>query len=255
MSILSQISDLDKELTKVLQGEGNKLAIDSLSRVFDKVMPTCDELEISARERKACNKLTGEYVLTGLNSEELVRAQSALSEVNAFIFKWNELEEKYSISQEDICGNTKDGIAEFIEALNARTKSRYQGWQDQILDEVRVSEADLELQENSPNLRENAKDYRNLHEEFVQKVESGLLTENTIDNLEVRRLKLIELKDKMDFNQPEDVIKLFQYLRTTGNNRQAPVHMLTKEVLEWMEEHEETGYFYIGDTRIGNNLR
>lgn len=255
MKILSQIVEVDQELTKVLSGESNILAIKSLDIVFEKTIPTCDALEVSAKERLACNKLTGGFAIAGLTSEELVLSQSALSAVEVFVSRWEELEEKHSISQEDTCSNTKDAIARFIKALDDRTKSGYKGWQDQILNEVHISDADLELQKNSPDLRENAKNYQRLHEVFVQKVESNPLTEETIDDLEDRRLKLIELKDKMEFDLPEDVIKLFQHLRGIGSQGRAPVRMLTKEVLEWMEEHEQTNYFYIGDARIGGYRR
>lgn len=255
MKILSQISEVDQELTKVLSGESNILAIKSLDIVFDRIVPTCDAVKVSAEKRLACNNLTAGFAIAGLTSEELVLAQSALSEVEVFVSRWEELEEKHSIIQEDTCSNTKETIASFIKALDDRTKSGYNGWQNQILSEVHISDADLELQENSPDLKENAKNYQELHVLFVQKLESNPLTEEAIVDLKNRHVKLIELKGKMEFDYPEDVIKLFQQLRRIGNQGRAPVRMLTKEVWEWMEESEQTSHFYIIDARIGSYRR
>ena len=255
MKILREIVEVDLELSKVLSGESNIHAIDNLDRLFKKIIPTFDQLELSVAERLACNNLTGEFAISELTSEELDLAHSALSGIDVFVSRWEELEEKHSIIQEDTRSDTKDGIAGFIKALSDRTNSEYKKWKDQLLSEVHISDADLELQENAPDLIENAKNYKTLHELFVQKIDSEPLTTETVEDLKNSHLKLLKIKDKMAFDYPEDVIKLFQKLNSIGSQGRAPVRMLTKEVLEWMEECEQTSHFYIIDARIGSYRR
>jgi hypothetical protein len=255
MKILREIEEVDLELSKVLSGESNILAINNLDSLFDKIIPTCDQLERSVEERLACNNLTQGFAISELTIEELELARSALSRVDDFLSRWYELEEKHGINQEDIRSHTKDGMSRFIKALSDRTVSEYKRWKTQLLNEVHVSDADLEFQENAPDSQENAKNYKRLRELFVQKIDSEILTTDTIESLTNSHIELLKLKDNMVFDYPEDVIKLFNQLNSIGSQGQAPIRMLTKEVLEWMEAHEQTSHFYVIDVRIGSYRR
>jgi len=111
---------------------------------------------------------------------------------------------------------------------------------------------DLEQQENSPNLRDNASEYRKFYQKFSNELDNESPSEQTITNLHNYRNELVCLKDKMEFNQPADVVNFFKHLKQVGNNGRAPLSMLTAEVLEWMSEQDQESYFYISDKRISN---
>ena len=252
MLLLNQITELDQELDKVLQGEGNALAIESLELVYTNLVPSFDSLEGALSRRRIYKKLPGDYAIVSQSDEEVELAQSALSTVQSFKMIWDELEQKYTISQNDICSNTSTILMSLSKILNARNSGQYSSWITQISDEVSVSDSDLEQQENSPNLIDNAIEYRKVYRIFRNQINTVSPSEESIGSLQIVRKKLVELKDKMEFNQPEDVIKLFKHLRQVGNNGRAPLSMLTAEVLQWMSEQDQENYFYIGDKRISN---
>jgi hypothetical protein len=136
--------------------------------------------------------------------------------------------------------------------LRVKNSNQYKEWVKQLMDEVYVSDLDLEQQENSPNLKDNASEYSKYYQIFTNQTDADPITEVTIKNLISLSEKLIEIKEKMEFNQPEDVAKLFKYLKQNGNNCRAPIDMLTLEVLDWMADKGQESYFYVGDTRISN---
>jgi hypothetical protein len=252
MKLLNQVVELNEELDKVLGGEGNSLAIKELAAIHGDIAPQFEVLEAAFNCRKLYKDLPDEYSITGQSEEEVTFSQSALLLVQEFIETWNGLEQKHKISQDDICSNVRDSIKRISKAIKVKNATQYQKWINQISAEVEVSETDLEQQENSPNLKENALRYRELRQRFSSDINTPLPTEITIKSLISLSKQLLDIKEKMEFNQPEDVVKLFKHLKQTGNSGRAPIAMLTPQVLEWMADKGQEDCFYIGDIRIGN---
>jgi SOS-response transcriptional repressor LexA len=252
MELLNQIILLDQELDKVLLGEGNTQAIKGLESIYNKIIPCFHDLEAASQCRKLYQNLPGDYSIKEQSEEELESARISLMAIQSFIMTWDELDEKHTISQGDYCSNVHDSIKGLSKLLRVKNSNQYKEWVKQLMDEVYVSDLDLEQQENSPNLKDNASEYSKYYQIFTNQTDADPITEVTIKNLISLSEKLIEIKEKMEFNQPEDVAKLFKYLKQNGNNCRAPIDMLTLEVLDWMADKGQESYFYVGDTRISN---
>ena len=236
MQLLNQIIELDCELGAVLLGEGNTLAVNKFASIDKNITPSLKELVLSFNCRKLYKSLPGDYSIKIQNEEEIELSQSALRSVEEFILTWDELEQKHVISQDDICSNVRDSVKRISRELEARNTRQYNEWVSQISTEVDVTQADLEQQENSPNLQKNALEYCNRYQRFCNEIDTDYPTEKTISNLVSLSKQLLELKDKMEFDQPEGVVRLFKHLKQIGTNGRAPIAMLTPQVLEWMAD-------------------
>lgn len=252
MEILNQVENLDRELEKVILGEGNTHAVNGLENLHQKIESPINDFKLAINFRKLLCDLPRGYEIKSFNEEEVEFLQQTLRVANLFLEKWDELDQKYQISQDNICSDVRDLFGSFNKELNIRSWGAYNAWLNQLKDEVCLSESDLENQENTPNLKDNAFEFRRLYSRFCTQVDLPIPTGETISNLISIREKLIEIKGKMEFDQPDDVVKLFKYLKRIGNNGRAPLSMLTPEVRQWMADKSEESYFYISDKRISN---
>lgn len=248
--IIDQINELEVEFNKVTQGQSNAVAISNLDSVYQDMLPVLKELEVKKARREVCRNLPSEFALLRLDEEDLEHSKKALAAIAAFSTAWEELENKYEISQQDVSRNTCDAIANLNASLDSTITSAYQAWISQVRDDVSVSDSDLDKQDTVPNLKKNAAKYRSL----IQKMQEafGLSNPTTATIVEIRDLReqLLATRDNMEFHQPDDVIKLFKHLKQIGNNGRAPLSLLTDDVLKWMKTEGQESYFYVGDSRV-----
>jgi len=252
MEILKQFGNLDSELEKVVLGESNTNAVKGLERIHQKIDGPINDFKLAINFRKLLNGLPAGYEIKSFDEEEVEFLQKTSYLADAFLEKWDKLDQKYKINQDDVCSDIRDLFGSFNKELNIRSWGAYNAWLNQLKDEVYLSESDLEGQENNPNLRENAIAYKKLHLRFSTQIDATIPEQKIINNLIGISNELIEIKERMEFDQPEDVVKLFEHLKRIGNNGRAPLSMLTPEVRQWMVDKSEESYFYISDKRISN---
>ena len=252
MELTSQIADLEQELSKVVQGEGSATAIVGLNNIHDKLNPIYDNLKNSLDRRVVLHELPARYEMEVSSTEEMELSEKCLLSLGSFKEKWSLLETKYSIIQDDIYNETLDSLTEFDSTLSARNGSVYSEWLSQMDSEIRVSDSDLEHQISIPALKDNAEKYREELQKYQIFRTEIHITTHVIGQLNNRSRNLVKFKGSMVFDQPESVVRLFKYLRQTGNNARAPISLLTPEVLKWMSDQGEDQYFYVSDKRIGS---
>ena len=160
MNLNNQIEALDQELCKVLQGEGNAVAIKNLDSVYSDLEPSLNVWVQSYKRRQLFSTLPDDFAIQGLSEQELENANASLTAMQAFLDTWQELEKKHEISQNDICSDTRDSLYKLSAEIEAANSRQYKAWLTQISDLIEVSESDLIEQEASPNLKENAFQFR-----------------------------------------------------------------------------------------------
>jgi hypothetical protein len=250
MKLVNQIIELESQLDQVVSGEDNALAISNLDRVNEKIDPSLSQLKESIDYRNIFSHLPDLFAITDLNNEEVSLSLASLEYIDDFLNAWESIEQKHSIIQNDICSSLRDSISLLSNSLNRRNTEQHRAWIAQMKSDVEVLTSQLEQQENTPNLRANAQLYRNSLSKFLSATESGAITEESIDRIMALRDKVLQYKEAMVFDQPEDVTKLFKYLKQPGNGCKAPLSMLTKEVLDWVDDNSQQDYFFIIDSRI-----
>ena len=250
MKLTDQISELEVEFHKVSQGQSNEVAIRDLNLVYQNLSPSLDELKINATHRVTCRELPGEFALVQLSDEEVGGAEKAVAAITAFLAEWDDLDNKYEIGQQDVCHNTRDAVENLNVLLQTTSDTAYTSWKKQVRDVINVSDSDLDKQDTSPDLKMNAEQYRSLYQRLQDVLDVPDPTLATIGKIETLKKEVLETLDKMEFNQPDDVIKLFKYLKQIGNSGRAPLSLLTEDVLKWMKEEGQEDFFYIGDKRV-----
>jgi len=250
MILLDQISEVEVELDKVSQGQSNAVAIDRLYSVYQNISPILKELESNAIRRETCRHLPESYSLNALGSDVAEELQNALFCVDLFLATWQDLENKYDIAQQDVCRNTQDAVAIVNTSLETTINQTYTNWKAQVQAEINVSESDLDKQNTSPELKQNASEYRIHYQNIQEAIEVADPTLAMINRVESLRKKLLAARDKMEFNQPGDVVRLFKHLGQVGNGGHAPLSMLTKEVMDWIKEEGQEDHFYVGNKRV-----
>ncbi|MDA7686503.1 hypothetical protein N8793_00335 [Pseudomonadales bacterium] len=250
MEIINQIDQLKVELHKVIQGEDNTVAINNLDSIYSDIAPSFESLADACGRRELFSQLPDEFSIERLSEDELASSHFSVNAIGSFMDLWGELDKKHEINQHNICSDTRDSLYKLSSELEANNTKQYKAWLDQMLSQVQVSEPDLEEQERSPNLKENALEYRSVYQDFLSQAQLVIPTETTIERLKSLSQQLIKHIELMEFDQPEDVVKLFKHLKQVGSNGAAPISMLTPQVIAWMEDKGEEANFYIGHKRM-----
>jgi len=253
MNLLDQIFELDRELDNVISGEDNSTAIADLTALSDTFLPYFVKLKSSIYGRHLFENLPGNYSINSQTDEELVVARGAIKKLDKFIDIWKTLDKKHTIMQKDICSDIQTIVETLSNALGSRDSIQYRSWVNQIKNQVYVSEADLDSQNNYHELKQNAHHYNQSFSILDDRISSGVSSIAGIEELVSLRDKLVVCRDKMEFDQPEDVALLFQHLRKNSSGGKAPLNMMTPIVIEWLQEHGQYDFFYIGDSRLRNH--
>lgn len=251
MKLLNQIEEVDQELEKVIHGEQNTLAIVSLEEVYNALDPSLTRVCRSISQRKELQLFEDRFTNPTYSESEKDALLSTFKRLQQFMTIWLELEQKYQVCQNNVLALLRGEIDSLSSLLQERSIEAYSNWVRKISDEVYVSESDIEKQESSPALKDNARHYLRLLASFQDEIARKSITKESINKIDEYRQQLIDAKDKMDYDLPEDVLRLFKHLKQIGNNSRAPLSMLTPEVLKWLVDEGQDGFFYVGDKRIG----
>lgn len=241
--LLDQINALETELQQVIDSSEHKFVITEYSSISDKLSKIENRLSNVVMQKEIITKLPSNFGIIAYSDDEEGKLNSANSCMDALIKEWQELD--FEIAQKETLANTIKSIEEINSVVSFKYNRVWQEWIGELRAAFSISEALLETQKNIPHLAKVYSDYKKWSSQF-EVLESSIPSDKSvIISLSDLSKELGKLLAEMDFDVPNDVRKLFDYLKSRYSNPTAPLDMITSEVMEWLVETGEINNFVV----------
>lgn len=243
MSLLKQqINTLKEEFLHSKSSGDSKNIIDDCEDLHKRFKPVSENLDLLISSIDVLKSLPHNAPESVLLSDELIdNCKLNIKILNKLILEWNS--KKTNILQTDLVDDAYKSLYALEKELAIKVNSSWRSWIEKLEESFRVEDFLLDSQRGIPGLSDIHNKYIELRKIF--RAESKNLPKNiwSIQNLERVSVDMQDLSKQMQQDLPVDIVDFFKHIN--NNNGQAPLSLLTPNVLDWFKEHNQLGGFTI----------
>lgn len=242
MSKLSkQIEELQAQLDLSKQSESSMHIIREYSEIFSHLNTNNLGLKKLFDQFKALEEMPEPPIIS---DEVQSLAKATRTAFNSFYANWT------INPQEARQGNelaiAKNSLESLVNRFNDELKHCWESWIKELRGNAILEEVLLDSQRLIPGKEAIYSEYvtkKSLFNEKIAKLpnESSMVTE-----IKLLSQRMIELIGQMEFKLPQDVKMFLEHLRNPQYGGKAPLKMLTKSVVDWLEVNKLTDKFVVG---------
>ncbi len=241
--LLEQIKDLESQFNALVSGSESREAIDDYVNILQKINPVVADFTEKVNQRSVLMELPDDNSPEGFSLSEQEKMLNI--RVCSDIFDENFKEKDHKVSHGDDLSNLCNSIEGIIVIVSSKNKLGWSSWIQSLASSIDISESLLAEQENIPHLLKICEQYRQKMTSFNVLIVRIPTEVTTI--LEISKLadELKELIEKMDFKLPEEVKEFFKSIHSVIDRNEAPLSMLSNEVLQWLRDSGELDRFVV----------
>jgi hypothetical protein len=241
MSTLSQqIQELQTQLDLNNQSKASKQIINEYSEIYKHLEPGCIGLNSSIKRFLALKEMP-EIPKISIAVQSLATATKTA---------FNEFYAKWSFAPQDARqGNElaifENSLKSLANTFNSELKEYWDAWIKELQKNAILEEVLLESQRLIPGKETIYSEYiikKNLFNGQIEKLPNE---GSVVVDIKILTEEMIKLIGQMEFNLPNDVKIFFEHLRNSQYGGKAPLRLLTKSVLDWLEVNKLTDKFYV----------
>jgi predicted nucleic acid-binding Zn-ribbon protein len=229
-----QIELLNKQLQWNQQADNAKHIIEEYKLIRNQLFDIDEALKAMHNRFQALQALPDDAPRKMEFSVDVLEvARSALSALQNFVARWEK--EGHEARQGDDLALTVKSLNSFISAGSKEEYACWQEWCGSLKGLVALEDILLEMQKNIPGLEKIHASFVKSRSQFRELV--AKFPEDTEDIAKLQRLsvQMQDLKNKMQFDLPEEVATFFKEL--DNMNRRVSLAKITKEVFEWLRSN------------------
>ncbi|WP_297510610.1 hypothetical protein [Flavobacterium sp.] len=177
-------------------------------------------------------------------SEELLHV---LSVIRTSFVEFNEiwLENSEAVRQGNSLINLVNGLKGVSDKFEKELKEYWDLQIESLKNSFALEDVLLETQKLIPGKEVIYSEYIINRTSFNEKSKNLPEESSVINEIQTIAKKLQELIVQMEFNLPEEVEVFFKHLRLPINGGKAPLRLLTKNVIDWIEVNKLTDKFFV----------
>jgi len=232
IKLSKQITDINQELEVRKNNEEHEVALASYVSILKELHPLLEGFRADQENKRILENELGLHV----NPVDLDERNKQLTKVVSLFseLKKSWVENDYGVKQKNELPAFKTAFGSYAESLRGDYKKIFQGWLDEELSGS-LTKAQLDAQRKIANLKSYADKYAenySILEKWAKK--SSMPTREEARQLLSSSEAMGKAQEKMNFDDWPDSVRAFF---TAVSNNQAPLSMLTAEVVEWLKEH------------------
>ena len=238
IAILSDIQELDEQLTHLQGNEQNQFIIDEYQLIADKLLklsPLLQDIKYWPKIFKNVKDATVNELHQKAEEDIQSRLLSLVAASDELQLSWAESE--HHIGQQDVINDFQLLLASLHSQSKAFFQVLWNEWIDIKRSDFDVEEVIIEDQKDNP-------EYSHLYDEYIKEKDlfDNLANSFPSDTHAITKLsssskRLSEITGNMDKKgYPEDVRKFFKEITSKFGKKEAPLSMMTKQVFSWLKE-------------------
>lgn len=241
MSTLSQqIQELQTQLELSNQSKASKQIINEYTEIYKHLEPGYIGLNKSIKRFNALEEMPE---MPKISVAVQTLATATRTAFNGFYARWS------ITPQEARQGNELAIIENSLESLantfNGELKNYWDAWIRELQNNAILEEVLLDSQTLIPGKEAIYSEYIIKKNLFNGKSEKLPDEGSVVGDIKLLTERMIELIGQMEFNLPNDVKIFFKHLRSSQYGGKAPLRLLTKSVLDWLEVNKMSDKFFV----------